>query len=270
MTTGKEKVRLTAEEETLLITLFSKTHARTKSIIDDPKSQELLDQIEYDFSQLGVPLGTLLTVCIRAKQLDDYVNEFLDEYPDGVVLHLGCGLDTRYNRVDNGQVEWYDLDLPGGIALRKKFYQEADRYHMIPSSVMDFGWMEEVPKDRAVFVVAEGLLMYLREEEVKSLLLKLKEEFPGCRLAIDVFSTLTAKNVNRHPSLKKTGATVHWGIDDPKEIESWAEGIHLVEEWFFNQSEYIEKLDLGNRLMFWVTGFFMVAKRAQRILYYTL
>ncbi len=72
--------------------------------------------------------------------------------------------------------------------------------------------------------------MYLKEEEVKSLILTLQRKFSGPALIFDSFSVLTAKNVKNHPSLKKTGAIIRWGIDDAHDIEKWNAGIHLIEE----------------------------------------
>jgi O-methyltransferase involved in polyketide biosynthesis len=105
MTSHEEKIRLTPEQETLLITFYSKALGCPDSLFADEKSREILEQIDYDFSQLKVPVGTRLTVCIRAKKIDDYVRGFLADHPKGFVLHLGCGLDSRYTRVDNGDVD---------------------------------------------------------------------------------------------------------------------------------------------------------------------
>ncbi|KPK89850.1 MAG: hypothetical protein AMJ88_16995 [Anaerolineae bacterium SM23_ 63] len=271
MTSHKEKIRLTPEQETLLITLYSKALGCPDSLFSDEKSREILEHIDYDFSQLKIPVGTRLTVCIRAKKIDDYVMDFLADNPKGLVLHLGCGLDSRYNRVDNGDIEWYDLDMQEVIDLRKNFFEETDRYHMIASSVTDLRWLETIPSQgRAVMVIAEGLMMYLTEEEVRSLILKLKENYPGCEFVFDAYSTLTARSVKGHPSLRRTGAVIHWGIDDAKEIEKWGDGIRLKEEWYFTQSEAIEILAFGYRLIFKLTGFFMVARKAHRILYCAL
>jgi O-methyltransferase involved in polyketide biosynthesis len=271
MTSRKEKIRLTPEQETLLITLYSKALGCPDSLFTDEKSLEILEQIDYDFSQLKIPVGTRLTVCIRAKKVDDYVRGFLADHPKGLVLHLGCGLDSRYTRVDNGDVEWYDLDMPEVIDLRKIFYEETDRYHMIPSSVTNLRWVETIPsQSRPVMVIAEGLMMYLTEEEVRSLILKLKENFPGCEFVFDAYSTLTARSVKGHPSLRRTGAVIHWGIDDANAIEKWGDGIQLKEEWYFTQSEAIETLAFGYRLIFRLTGLFLAARKAHRILYYTL
>ncbi|MFB0520565.1 MAG: class I SAM-dependent methyltransferase [Desulfatiglandales bacterium] len=273
MVSHKEKISLTEEQETLLVPLYCKAveGQRAHPILVDEKSQEIIELIDYDFSQLKIPYGTRVTLCLRAKKLDAYAREFIAAHPGSLVLHLGCGLDSRYSRVKNKDVEWYDLDMPAVIDLRKKFFQETDTYHMIPSSVTDFNWMTAIsPPARPVLVIAEGLLMYLREEEVKALILKLREVFPGCRLAFDAYSVLTARRVKAHPSIKKTGATVQWGIDDASAIEAWGAGIRLQEEWYFTQAEDISKLGPGIRLMFKLAGLFAAARRAHRVLYYTL
>ncbi len=207
--------------------------------------------------------------------MDAYAREFLAGHAGSVVIQLGCGLDSRYNRVNDGEVEWHDLDLPAVIDLRRKFYAETGQYHMIPSSVTDLGWTDAISPPvsqlgRPVLVIAEGLFMYLKEEAVKALILKLRQAFPGCELVFDAYSRLTAKSANRHPSIKKTGAVVHWGIDDPAAIEQWAAGIRLQEEWYFTQAEDIKKLRFGYRLAYRIADLFMAAKKAHRILYFNL
>lgn len=273
MSTSKEKVRLVEAQETLLIPLYSKAvmGKRPNSIFTDLKAEEVLGCVEYDFSRLKIPEKTVVMMCMRAKKLDSYAREFLSRNPGCVVLHLGCGLDSRCLRVDDGKVEWYDLDMPDVIDLRRKFYEESGRYHMISSSVTDLKWIESVKaQGRPVLVIAEGLLMYLKEEEVKALILRLKEAFPGCEMAFDAFSTQTARRIGAHPSIKTTGAAIYWGIDDAREIEKWADGIRLKEEWFLTGSEDIDKLGLMYRISFKVAGLFSMARKAQRLLYYCL
>jgi O-methyltransferase involved in polyketide biosynthesis len=273
MALPKEKVLLTREEETLLIPLYSKAteSRRPNPIFVDRKAQEILDAVEYDFDRLKIPRKTAITLSIRAKKLDDYARSFLSRHPEGVVLHLGCGLDSRCLRVERGSAAWYDLDLPPVIDLRRKFYEEAPGYSMIPSSVMDFGWMDAVsPEGRPVLAIAEGLLMYLHEANVRALILRLKEAFPGCELACDVYSVMTANRAKGISSLKETGATIRWGIDDPRAIEAWAPGIRLKEEWYFARAEEVGKLGLGYRVAFQLAGLVNAANRAHRILYLSL
>jgi O-methyltransferase involved in polyketide biosynthesis len=123
---------------------------------------------------------------------------------------------------------------------------------------------------RPVFVVLEGLLMYLHESDVKALLLCLQQKFPGCEMVFDAFSKMTVDRIKAHPSLQKTGASIHWGIDDPREIEGWGSGIRLQEEWFFSREPDIDKLSWFYRFMFRLTRNIEVANRAHRLLYYTL
>jgi O-methyltransferase involved in polyketide biosynthesis len=204
-------------------------------------------------------------------KLDTYAREFLASHPRSMVIHLGCGLDGRCARVPHESAEWYDLDMPEVIDLRRKFYDETDTYHMIASSVTNWGWIDRISaQGRSVLVIAEGLLMYLKEEDVKTLILKLKAAFPGCEIAFDAFSTMTARSVKAHRSLKATGAAAHWGIDDAKAIEQWADGIKLKEEWYFTQSEVVDKLGTLYSLSFKIAGLFPVVNRAHRILYYCL
>lgn len=270
---SKEKIQLTKEQETLLIPLYSKAmeSQRPQPIFVDEKAQAILQRAEYDFARLNIPRKTTITLCIRANKLDAYVRQFLADHPQSVILHLGCGLDSRCLRVPHEHTEWYDLDLPPVIELRRKFYEETPTYHLIASSVTDLNWTDAVAaQGRPVLVIAEGLLMYLKEADVKALFSKLKETFPGCELACDLYSGLTAQRAKDHPSLKQTGAVIQWGIDDVHNIEQWGLGIRLKEEWYFAQAAEINKLGIGYRLAFRLAGLFSVANKAHRIVYFCL
>ena len=165
----------------------------------------------------------------------------------------------------------YDLDMPPVVELRRKFFTETERYRMIAASVVDLAWMDTVASGgRPVLVVAEGLLMYLDEADVKRLVLGLHETFPGCQLVADVFSRMTARSATNHPSLKNTGASLGWGIDDPCELETWASGIRLLEEWYFTDDPDLAQLSIGYRMAYRLAGAFKIVQRAHRIVYYQL
>lgn len=265
----KEKPFLMGEQETLLIPLYCK--AKKNPILIDPKAQEILQQVDYKFSSLDVPAKTCAALLLRAKKIDEYARDYLAQHPDSLVLHLGCGLDARYERLQPKSAQWIDLDLPDVIALRRKFYDETDRVRMIASSVTDLAWLDEVKGNgRSTLIIAEGLLMYLRGADVKALTLALHDGFPGSSFIFDAYSKMTADRVENHPSLKKTGATIQWGINNPHHIETWAEGIQFKEEWAFSDAPEVDYLPFGMRLGFKAAGMFQFAKQAHRILYYTL
>lgn len=267
----KEKIRLTGEKETLLTPLYSKAieSMRKTPILVDEKAGEILERIDYDFSAVHIPRGTKITLCIRAAKMDDVCREFLAAHPESVILHPGCGLDSRFCRVDNGRVEWYDLDFEEVIALRRKFYPETERYHMIASPVTDLTWLNKIDaKGRPVLVVCEGLSMYLSEEENVRLLKTLREVFPGCKILFDAYSRLTVRQIKKHPTIKKTGAVIRWGIDNPEELENLVPGLKLKEEWFFAQYEHKERLDRLSQILLPVAASFRLARIAHRILIY--
>jgi len=154
----KTKITLTPEQETMLIPLYAKAQPGNP-LFFDPQAREILAQVDYDFTRLRVPYKTVILVCQRAKKLDAVTRAFLAEHPGGVVLHLGCGLDSRFWRVDDGRVEWYDLDMPPVVELRQRFYPASERYHLIASSVTDLEWVETVmAAKRPVLAVAEERL----------------------------------------------------------------------------------------------------------------
>lgn len=269
----KEKVKLRKEKETLLIPLYCKYLESQKDspIIKDEKAIEMVNSIEYDYEQLQIPKQTYVTICLRVKQFDNYVNNFLMAEPDSIVIHLGCGLDNRFKRVDNNAVEWYDLDFPEVIELRKHFYQETERYHFISSPVMELNWLDSInAKNKWVIILAEGLFMYLKEEEVKLLFQSFQNKFSINTIIFDSYSALTAKSIKNHPSIKKTGAVIRWGIDNAKDIESWGNKIYLKEEWYFTQSDEINKLDIGYRILFKLMSLFPMARKAHRILVFQI
>lgn len=268
--TTRAKVTLTPEQETLLITLYAKAQSGNP-LFFDPTAQDTLNRVDYDFARLHVPYKTVVLICQRAKKLDAVTRDFLSEHPGGVVLQLGCGLDSRFWRVDDGRVDWYDLDMPPVVDLRRQLFPGSERYHLIAASVTDLEWVDTVTSGgRPVLVVAEGLLMYLGEADVRRLVLRLHETFPGCRLIADVFSRLTARSATKHPSLKYTGATIGWGIDDPCELEAWVPGLRLLEEWYFTDDPDLARLNLVYRVAYRLAGAFKMVQRAHRIVYYQL
>lgn len=263
------KIKLTGEQETLLVPLYCKTH-ECSPIITDVKAQEIVQQIAYDFTTLRIPRKTCLMLCMRAHQFDQYAREFLSEHPGCTVLHPGCGLDSRYLRLDSPSVWWYDLDMPDVIALRHQFYKESRHYKMIASSVTDLGWLGQIPaRETPILILAEGLSMYLTEEGITTVVQAIVQRFVHGALIFDAFSTLTAKHAKTHPSLHQTGAKTHWGIDNPKIIEQWADSLKLQEEWYFTQSRQLDNLSWGERLPFKIANAFASARRAHRILYFT-
>jgi len=267
---SKQNLKLSKEKETLLVPLYckAKEYERENSIIKDKKAKDIINNIEYDFKKLDIPYKTCITLNIRAQKIDEYVNKFISDHKEVTVIHLGCGLDNRYGRIDNENVNFYDLDFKKVIDIKKNFYQDTDNYHFISSSVTDLNWLKQIDDNAKTIIVAEGLFMYIEEKQLKILFHELQKHFPGAHLIFDAYSTYTVKNIGKHASIKKTQAEIKWGIDDPREIEDWHRNISFVKEWFFTDYDKKENLSTLFKFSFKAAGLFKMAKKAHRILYY--
>ncbi len=232
---------LSGVAETLLLPLYIRAmeSQRPDALIKDDKAVALIKTLNPDASwvkKMRVGEDDVVGLVLRNREFDRYVREFLARYPEAVVVHIGCGLDTRFERVDNGTVEWYDLDLPEVIELRRKLIRsEGTRYHFLSCSVFDNAWLDTVSVHRQCpsLFLAEGVLMYFEEAQVKSLFLALRDHFPGAELVCDAFSPYMVWLNNLRITRTKMGARYHWGLKHGKDVEKWGDDINLLDEWFY-------------------------------------
>jgi len=253
-------IRMSDVSETSLLTLYC--HAIESQsedpIISDPKAVEIMQAVNQELSKSKnrlhkkmvkgkIDKRMVVHIAIRAKRYDEYVIEFLKSSPDGVVVNIGCGLDSRFLRIDNGRVRFYDLDLPDVIGIKRRFFEETDRYRFISSSVLDYGWMATLLEacDGPFLFIAEGVFMYLHREDVKSLVLELQSRFSGSELVCEVFNDLWLKGalkgivnfkMRKELHLGKD-ATFHFGIRGSREMEEWNPGITFLDDWSYFDSK---------------------------------
>lgn len=228
-----ETVALTREKETLLITLWARAGESLlpDSLLKDRFAAEAVARLDYDFARLRVDRDLMVGLAMRAHTLDGWTRDFLADNRDAMVLHLGCGLDSRVFRIDPpAGIDWYDVDYPEVIALRQKLYPSRADYHLIGSSVTELGWLDGLPQDRPAMIVAEGLLPYLPEEEVPLLLERLVRHVPAGEIVFDAYSPLGLSLVALQPSIRATGAELRWALDDPARLERQVPGLELVRE----------------------------------------
>ena len=230
---------LSGVAETLLITLYMRAmeSQRPDALIKDEKAVALVTQKSCDFTrvrQIPMSEANTLVIILRNREFDRHARDFLERCPDAVVVHIGCGLDTRFERVAerNSRVEWYDLDFPDVIELRRKFLgAEGGRYHLLGCSVLDSAWPDTVSaqRQRPCLFLAEGVSMHLEEAQVKWLVLTLRDRFPGAELVFDVYSPIHLWVSNLLTA--RAGFRCHWGLWHGQEIEGWGDGIRLLNEW---------------------------------------
>ncbi len=227
--------------ETLLLPLYIRAleSKRPDAMLRDDKAITLIEKMPIDstwMKQMMVDEDDKTYIILRNREFDRYAQRFLARFPQAAVVHIGCGLDSRFERVDNGQMEWYDLDLPEVIELRRKLIgAERERYHLVSCSVFDRLWLDTVKQNshRPFLFLAEGVFMYFEEAQVKSLIPLLREHFPGAELVFDTFAPWMVRANNLRIGRTKIGARYHWGLTRGKDLEKWGAGIHLLDEWHY-------------------------------------
>ncbi len=271
MQSEKVHVHLTKEKETLLTTLYCRAlDSRSKHpLLHDQASEEIVRCIDYDFRKLKIFRGDVIQFALRTIQLDQWTRDYLAAHPDATVLHLGCGLDSRVERIDPPKsVRWYDLDFPDVIELRRRFYPPRDSYCLIGADVSDKSFLDQVQATGPVMIVAQGLFMYLSEYQVKELLQRLTSHFQSGQLAFDVLSRLAVRLVKWSPAIIATGAELLWGVDDLRAIEQWVPRLQLVTEVAWTEALASARISWVYRLMGRVSNRLPPWRRLSRLLLY--
>ena len=231
--------------ETLLIALWARA-AETRMptpLIRDEKAVEMVGRIDYDFTRFDK--GGKLTqtgVAVRTRILDTALSKYLSSHPDAVVINLGAGLDTRHTRLDCRNHDWYEIDLPESITLRRHFFKESESYRFIEKSIFDLSWMLDVNvSDRPVLFLAEGLFMYFEEPLVQNFFKELANTFPRGRILFETLPPIMIGKSKYHSSLKKMNsrAEFKWGLKNPLALEAWHPAIRLLDAW--NYSDYCKR-----------------------------
>ncbi|AYM41950.1 methyltransferase [Mycobacteroides chelonae] len=228
----KIHVDLSGAPQTMLATFYAKALDADlpKPILGDRLARDIADRIDYDWSKTTITAGRSPAVTTRSAHFDGWARAFLSRHAEAVVLHLGCGLDGRYFRLNPGAgVQWYDIDYPDVAALRSQLYPTRDNYHVVSASVTDPAWLAHIRGDRPVLAIGEGLTMYLTQADGIALFRRIVDHFPYGELQFDAFNRFGIKTQWSNAVVRRSGATLYWGIDGPEDIIREIPKLQLLE-----------------------------------------
>ncbi len=175
-------------------------------ILGDRYAKDIVERIDYDWAKTAITARNSPSVTTRTAHLDTWAREFLAAHSSAVVLHVGCGLDTRYFRLQPGpHVDWYDVDHPEVATLCTQLFPVADHHRVVAASVTDPAWLAEIPNDRPALMIAEGLTMYLSEQDGVALLRRVVDRFPRGELQFDAFNRLGIKSQWINTVVRRSG-----------------------------------------------------------------
>jgi O-methyltransferase involved in polyketide biosynthesis len=223
-------------QKTLFLPLWGRAHETGKPspLLVDEAALEIISKVDFDFATITKNISAVSQIgwIMRAIKVDGVVRGVLQKHPSATIVNIGCGLDTTFDRIDNGQVLWYELDLPDVIALRRKFFTESERRKTLSTSFLEDAWLDEITVDGKVLFIAAGVFYFFEEEVIKGTLKKLADRFPGGEVLFDVCSPTGMATANRMV-IKNVGldegSFLIWGLKNADDILAWDRRFRLLQ-----------------------------------------
>lgn len=244
-------MNLSNESKTLFIPLYGKAlMSKNKIFLKDPKAEEIITKIKYDFKSLKQSKWLSMYMSLRASIIDELCNAYISTHTNSTIIHLGCGLDSRNLRVNQNYNKWYDIDFKEVIDIRKEFYKESSKYNMIGCSVLNYDWLNHITNNSNILIVAEGLTMYLKEVEIKDLLKHIEDKFNNVTIIFDAYTKKAIKASKIKNPINQMNAKVYYGINNPKEFLDLNKNLKYKETYLIkknnNNLKGITKLIFNN------------------------
>ena len=195
----------------------------------DKKAEEIVEKLDYDFSRASKDAAMSGGVVARTVVLDELVSDFIRKNPDCTVVNIACGLDTRFYRMDNGKITWYNLDLPETIAVRDSVYGETGRVSTIGCSCFDPAWPSQVTKRGKMLFIIEGLTMYLYQEDVQRIFQVIARRFSQADVLVETMNPMVVKRF-REKSIDASHARFTWGVKNGAALVKLLPGFHFIKE----------------------------------------
>jgi O-methyltransferase involved in polyketide biosynthesis len=240
-------------EESLFLTLCGRAldHRSPRPILGDAMADEIVRKLDYDCDRFRLSASPIINIALRAKKLDEVALRFVARHPDPVALDLGAGLDTRVFRVaPPPTVDWYDVDFPGVIAARMQLIPDRANAHGVGADLTDPGWRDAIPSDRPAVIVADGLLAFLTQEDMISLLNRLTGHFLGGEVAFNGYSRFAIWAAKRYHGTQSVADLIRSpGFDDPRESERWNPALKLVREILLTREPKVAQFPPALRLL---------------------
>ena len=235
--------------KTLYIPLYGKSHVSRKGIIlHDKKAEEIWAAEGFELRGKSKSKWLAYYMGIRAAVFDEWVKEQMCDDGDAVVIHIGCGMDSRVLRVGTMDRRWYDVDFPEVIEQRKRYYSESADYQMLAADVRNPQWLANIPESKSAIVVMEGVSMYLTAEERKQLTANLCACFERVSLLMDCYTEMAAKMSKYRNPINDVGVTEVYGMDDPMLCQH--DNFVFVKEYSMTPQKYIDVLSGPEKWIF--------------------
>ena len=236
--------------KTLYIPLYGKSYVSRKNIIiRDKKAEEIWEAADFSLKGKAKSRWLAYFMSMRAVVYDEWIKCKLVNAVTSVVLHIGCGLDSRVKRVSAENINWYDIDFADVIAERRKYYDESEFYHMLSADMRETGWESRIAGNQNAIVILEGVSMYFAPEELVELLSSLSHHFTSVSLLMDCYSERAAKISKYKNPIHEVGVNLVYGYDKPRELADKS-GLVFLGEHSLTPMKYVNELQGLEKIIF--------------------
>ena len=253
---------------TLYIPLYGKAFVSRRGILlEDKKAEEIWEAEGFSLKGKAKSKWLAYNMGMRSAVFDEWTKRQMVQLPEAVVLHAGCGLDSRCLRVESGKRLWFDVDFPEVIQERKRYFTETEQYQMIASDIREKEWLSRIPEGKPAIIVMEGVSMYLQLPELKAVLQCWKKHFPEVRILLDSYTVFAAKVTKFKNPINEVGVTRVYGFDDPRKLVQGT-GLTFVQEYSLTPENLIRQLPENEQGFFRTMFAGSLAKKIYRLYEY--
>ena len=228
----KEKVNVTGVPETMVQTLYARAKETRKknAKINDEIAEELVKNLDYDFSKADKDKAMNYGVIARTIVLDRMVEQYLEKNANTIVINIACGLDTRCYRMEGKYLRWYNVDLPETMKIRKRFLTETGPVYQIAKSAMDASYIDDIDyHGKNILVIIEGLTMYLCEKDIRKMFFIIEKSFQEVTVMVETMSPFVVRHV-KEKSIEGSNAKFTWGVKNGTELQKIVPNFSILHE----------------------------------------
>ena len=216
--------------------------------LNDPKAEEIWEAEGFSLHGKSRSKWLAYYMGIRSAVFDAWLGQQMAAAPDAVIIHIGCGMDSRILRIGAQNRKWYDVDFPEVIRERKRYFTETDDYNMIASDARDGAWLAAIKETKSAIVVMEGVSMYMPAKDMRALTDRLSAHFDHVVLLADAYTSFAANMSKCRNPINNVGVTDVYGIDDPREYRGAS--LIFTKEHAMTPQAYIDQLKGTEKFIF--------------------
>ncbi|MBR4513907.1 MAG: alpha/beta hydrolase fold domain-containing protein [Lachnospiraceae bacterium] len=205
-------------------------------VLKDDWLERFMYDNKFNFRDIRTKISEYDNIRLAANvaACDSLVRLFIDEYPNGTIVNVGCRLGNRFARVDNGRVLWYSVDSHNIMSMRRMLYGESAREKTIGRNIIDFSWLDEIvcKRDCGILFCLSDMLSYVKRHQVKELFENIHDRFPGAQVVFNA-TTIDLRlldNMRKAPSVMKRRHKFFYVNDAEKLFNNWRIDYRVISE----------------------------------------